>query len=323
MRLISLTIVTAENNPLNVYKFVKTLFNRYFIKELFKSAFFVLMFFGFSSVYASNSCQLTTKSNVEKAIVKWVYDGDTVLVTDLNGKNKRKIRIIGIDTPEVKHHQQKAQLYGAKAREHLRALLKGDSSNSISSNSYQIFLEFDKEKYDRYKRLLAHVYLANGINISEWLLQQGFAKTLIIPPNVKHVTCYKNAERKAQQQKLRLWKLKDNRVKVVQDLRARSKGYVRLKGKISRIKKHKKSVVLELESNIKRPIQLKIRKKNLRYFKAIEPDKLVAKEVVVSGVLKNKKGKRTITLNHSSQLELVSAIKTNNEPVAPTIKWSK
>ena len=301
--------------------------NCYLKKALFKGAFFVLACIGFSSVYASNSCQLATKSNVEKAIVKWVYDGDTVLVTDLNGENKRKIRIIGIDTPEVKHHQQKAQLYGAKAREHLRALLKGSNfggvSNGISNNDYQILLEFDKEKYDRYKRLLAHVYLANGINISEWLLQQGFAKTLIIPPNVKHVTCYKNAERKAQQQKLRLWKLKGNRVKVVQDLKARSKGYVRLKGKISRIKKHKKSFVLEIESNGKKPIQLKIRKKNLRYFKMIEPDKLVAKEVIVSGILKYKKGKRTITLNHSSQLELVPAIKTSNKPIVPTIKWSK
>ncbi len=290
------------------------MFNRYFKKALLKSAFLWLAFIGFSSVYAADSCQLVAESKVEKAIVKWVYDGDTLLVTDRNGKNKRKIRVIGIDTPEVKHHQQKAQLYGAKAREELRVLLKDEN--------YQIFLEFDKEKYDRYKRILAHVYLANGKSISEWLLQRGFAKTLIIPPNVKHAECYKNAERQAQQQKLRLWKLKSNHVKTPQELKSRSKGYVRLKGKIAHIIKQKKTLVLELESNSKKPIQLRIRKKNLRYFKGIDPDRLIAQEVIVSGILKNKKGKRTITLNHSSQLERVLATKTGNKPIATTIKWS-
>ncbi len=288
--------------------------NHYFKKALFKGAFFVLVFLGFNTVYAADSCQLVTESKAEKAIVKWVYDGDTLLVTDRNGKNKRKIRVIGIDTPEVKHHQQKAQLYGAKAREELRVLLKDEN--------YQIFLEFDKEKYDRYKRILAHVYLANGKSISEWLLQRGFAKTLIIPPNVKHAECYKNAERLAQQQKLRLWKLKSNHVKTPQELKSRSKGYVRLKGKIAHIIKQKKTLVLELESNSKKPIQLRIRKKNLRYFKGIDPDRLIAQEVIVSGILKNKKGKRTITLNHSSQLERVLATKTGNKPIATTIKWS-
>lgn len=181
-----------------------------------------------SNVTYADSCDLVTQTNVEKAIVKWVYDGDTLLVTDTDGSKKRKIRIIGIDTPEVKHHKQKAQMYGAKAKEELRVLIK--------DANYQIFLEFDKEKRDRYKRDLAHVYLANGSNISEWLLEQGFAKTLVIPPNVKYAECYKSAERIAQQQKKRIWKLKGNRVKTTRDLKSRSKGYVRLKGKISRIK---------------------------------------------------------------------------------------
>ena len=268
-----------------------------------------------SSTYASDSCQLTPNSNAEKAIVKWVYDGDTLLVTDPDGKDKRKIRVIGIDTPEVKHHQQKAQLYGAKAREELRVLLK--------ESSYQIILEFDKEKFDRYKRLLAHVYLENGTNISEWLLKQGFAKTLIIPPNVKHVKCYKNAERKAQQQKIRLWSLKGNQVKVARDLTSRAKSYVRLKGKITHIYKHKKSFVLELESNSKNPVYLKIRKKNLRYFKAIDFDKWLNKEVIISGILKYKKGKRSISLNHSSQIELMQILRGGEKASVSAIKWSQ
>ena len=277
----------------------------------------MLVIIGFNSVYAKDSCELVKGIGVEKAIVKWVYDGDTLLVTDAKGDNKRKIRIIGIDTPEVKHHQQKTQLYGAKAREELRVLLK--------EVNYQIFLEFDKEKHDRYKRILAHVTLANGRSISEWLLQRGFAKTLIIPPNVKYADCYKNAERQAQQQKLKLWNLKSNHIRTLEELKSNAKGYVRLKGKIAKYKKQKKTIVLELGKQNKKPIQLSIRKKNLRYFKGLDPAKLVGQEVIVSGILKNKKRKRTITLNHLSQIEQLSAKKVSdlsNQNIAPTIKWS-
>ncbi|MGK0270617.1 MAG: micrococcal nuclease [Cocleimonas sp.] len=313
--MISLTIVTVKNNHIAIL-----LLNSYFKKALFKSAFFVLVFIGHSSIVNASSCQLVQQSKVEKATVKWVYDGDTLLVTDANGNNKRKIRIIGIDTPEVKHHQQKAQQYGAKAREELRVLLK--------DANYQIFLEFDKEKYDRYKRQLAHVTLTDGTNISEWLLQRGFAKTLIIPPNVKYANCYKASERQAQQQKIRLWELKTNRIKTIDELKSKTKGYVRLKGKVTKFKKQKKTIVFEFESKNKKPIQIRIKKKNLRYFKGLDPDKLVDQEMIVSGILKSKKGKRTITLSHSSQLERLSAIKTNNlksnvnKHISSTVKWS-
>lgn len=266
-------------------------------------------------VYADNSCALNATVNTEKAVVKWVYDGDTLLVTDEKGNNKRKIRVIGIDTPEVKHHQQKAQLFGAKAREALRVLLK--------DVNYQIFLEFDKEKQDRYGRLLAHVYLANGKNISEWLLQQGFAKTLIIPPNVKHVDCYKQAEREAQKQTLRLWKLKSNRIRKAQDLKSRTKGYIRLRAKVIQIKRKKKTLWLYLQSNFKKSLRLQIRKKNWHYFKGVNFDSLVFKDVIVSGVLKNRKGRRTMTLNHPSQLETVMMKNMDMKPQASTIQWSE
>jgi len=122
---------------------------------------------------------------------------------------------------KVAHHQQKAQLYGAKAREELRVLLK--------QHNYQIILEFDKDKRDRYDRELAYTYLKNGDSISEWLLRKGYAKTLIYPPNVKYADCFKNAEKYAQNKKRKLWKLKRNKIKSLSDLKSRTKGYIRLK----------------------------------------------------------------------------------------------
>ncbi len=276
-----------------------------FKKALNLGAFFLLYVFSTLQPGYATTCSADRISpKEENATVKWVYDGDTLLLTD-----KRKIRIIGIDTPEVKHHQQAAQAYGAKAKEALRALLK--------KHHYHILLRHGKEKTDRYGRELAHVFLPDHTNISTWLLERGYAKTMAIPPNVALADCYKQAEKDAQRQALRIWRQDSLAIKKADNLSYSKKGFVRLMGKVIKIIHHKKSYILELDSDTKSHIQLKIRKKHWRYFDMDKLDKLTDRKIKVSGVLKNRRGKRILYLSHSSQLEIIPINR-----IKPTIKWS-
>ncbi len=257
-----------------------------------------------NSAYASTCSSSRVAGSFEEAKVKWVYDGDTLLLTD-----KRKIRIIGIDTPEVKHHRQSGQAYGAKAREALRELLK--------KHKYRVLLKFGSERKDRYQRLLAHVYLPDQTNISTWLLEKGFAKTLSIPPNIQLADCYKQAERVAQRQSLKIWRLKRNQLKSIATLRPRHKGYVRLKATVHSVKNTKKTRVIELDSDSGSPIFIKIRKKHLKYFKHIAFNKLIDRKIKVTGMIKKRRKKRVLYLSHPSQLEIIPINR-----IEPTIKWS-
>ena len=72
--------------------------------------------------------------------VKWVVDGDTVVLID-----GQKVRYIGINTPEVAHDDQSAEPYGETAKRF----------NALLVNRKKVRLEFDKERFDRYQRLLA------------------------------------------------------------------------------------------------------------------------------------------------------------------------
>ncbi len=315
-RLTSSTIVTVESNYQLLISILVKLLKRLKKKALFKSAFFVLVGFVFSLSAFGYNCDSNLLSTPESAAVKWVYDGDTLLLTD-----KRKIRIIGIDTPETKHHKQKAQAYGAKAREALRALLK--------QYHYQVILQYGKERKDKYERTLAHVTLSDGTNISNWLLEQGFAKTLAFPPNVALAECYKKSEELAQVQHLKIWRYKGNQIRDANSLPRRINGYVRLKGKISKVKYYRKSLIMELESNTKSHIQLKIKKKHLKYFNEIDPEKLWNKTIIVTGLLRNKKGKRTLYLSHPTQLKIIGSeqarelLKKNQTTKSSAkIKWS-
>jgi len=91
----------------------------------------------------------------ETAIVKRIIDGDTIVVDIYNDTS---IRLLGINTPE------KGELYYSEAKEFLENLILNKT----------IKLEYGKEKYDKYKRVLAYVHL-NNQNINSKLIEGGFA----------------------------------------------------------------------------------------------------------------------------------------------------
>ena len=241
------------------------------IKALIVSAFIVST--------AVSACKTGEMSETVK--VKFVYDGDTLYL-----KDNRKIRIIGIDTPEMRHHDQIGEAFAAEATEALRELLY--------KHNNQVQLQIGSDAYDRYGRLLAHVFLPDGTNISEWMLSQGLATTLFIPPNLKYLECYKKKENKAQREQLNIWKQKNFQLHVADLLDAEYKGYVRLVGRVANVKHNKASIIIFLRGNIR----IKISQTNLHYFEHIKLDKLQGKQVSVTGILRKKGKSRTIHIKH-------------------------
>ncbi|MBD3634103.1 MAG: thermonuclease family protein [Methylophaga sp.] len=116
--------------------------------------------------------------------VRHVIDGDTLVL-----KNGEKVRLIGINTPEVESRYTRAEAGGDAAREWLRQKLR----------SAQVWLEYDVEQRDKYDRQLAHVFLEDGEHLNLSLLEQGLAMLTLIPPNLRYsqqlIAAQKLAER--------------------------------------------------------------------------------------------------------------------------------
>lgn len=133
------------------------------------------------------------------AKVKRVIDGDTIELAD-----GRKVRYIGIDTPEVRKHVgdrwiEDPQPFGREASAFNRRLVEGKT----------VRLAYDVQTHDRYGRWLAYVYVEdadkNEIFVNAELLKQGMAQTLTIPPNVKYADSFRGYVRQARQAKRGLW----------------------------------------------------------------------------------------------------------------------
>lgn len=122
-----------------------------------------------------------------------VIDGDTIEVE--NNGQRLKIRYIGIDTPESVKPDTPIECYGKEASEFNRNLVLGK----------KLRLESDVTDTDKYGRKLRYVYLEDGRMVNEIILEEGYARLLTIPPNVKYVDKLREAEKKARENKRGLW----------------------------------------------------------------------------------------------------------------------
>ena len=123
-----------------------------------------------------------------------VIDGDTIVI------DKKKIRLFGIDAPELAQHCKKPwiqfnfvtlnQKYkcGLLAKEKLKKII---SKNKIKCKG---------EKYDRYKRLIAICY-KQEIDLNKWMVKNGLAVNYS-----KYSKKYISLEIHAKREKLGLWK---------------------------------------------------------------------------------------------------------------------
>lgn len=121
-----------------------------------------------------------------------VVDGDTVAVS-LAGRRER-VRYIGVDTPESVRPGFPVECFGKRAGELNRRLVAGRT----------VRLRFDRERRDRYGRLLAYVY-AGGVFVNAELIRRGYATALAIAPNDSRAGLFRRLEDGARRAGRGLW----------------------------------------------------------------------------------------------------------------------
>jgi len=239
-------------------------------KALIFSAFFVL----FSPSVFADACPPLRID--ESSRVKYVYDGDTLQL-----KDGRKVRLIGIDTPEIFSKRQAIARDIKASGERARAALQ----KQLGLANQRIGLAYGAQRFDRYGRTLAHVFLPSGKNLQAWLIAQGYAIAFTTPPNDRMSHCYQQQEARARQLTLGIWKLPRYQVKHSGQLNETSQGFYRLQGKVSRIWQSKNKLTILLD-NI---VDIKIYKNDLPNFNKHMLNNLQGKKIRVRGWLRQKK----------------------------------
>ncbi len=122
--------------------------------------------------------------------VRWVDDGDTVVLAD-----GRRVRYTGINAPEVAHEDRPPERFGPKARDFNRKLV-------LKKN---VRLEFDRKKYDQYGRVLAYLFLQDGTFVNAELVKGGYAYYVFRRPNTKYDSLLLRLQREAMAKRAGMW----------------------------------------------------------------------------------------------------------------------
>jgi endonuclease YncB( thermonuclease family) len=122
-------------------------------------------------------------------LVVSVGDGDSISLS-----SGEKVRYLGINAPE-RGLQEGGEFLAEEAWNHNKRLVKGR----------EVRLEFDLEKRDRYGRLLAYVFLKDGLFVNEELVRQGYAHVLVQTPRLSRFEPLLKAQREALKERRGIW----------------------------------------------------------------------------------------------------------------------
>ncbi|NQZ53366.1 MAG: thermonuclease family protein [Piscirickettsiaceae bacterium] len=239
----------------------------------------------FSDQPSSNATTVnsTVKSYRYKYHIATVYDGDTVVLT-----NGEKLRLLGINTPEIESRYRQGEAGGQAAKKWLKDKLQ----------QAEVLVEYDSQQRDKYNRLLVHLFLPSGEHINESIVREGLATLSIIPPNLRYVERLIKAEREAQQYGLGIWSRSEYQPISVTTLSKpqRPSGWQRFLAMPNRIKIARKYVYLILSKDV----DIRIPKENLDLFPELEL--YLGEELEVRGWASRNKEHYSILVRHPSAI---------------------
>ena len=206
----------------------------------------------YSDKVHENSTKIPINPGYSFVTVEKVFDGDTVKLAD-----GRKIRLLGINAPEVQHKGQATEAGGESAKNWLTQKLKNKKVRLVK----------DVEETDKYKRVLAHLFTENKDHINLQLIELGLAAVNIYPPNVLYAEQFTAAGLKAEQAKRGIWQQNAYMAIPVEKLAvSHQSGWLRVVGKVTVSRQSRKFVYLEFSDKF----QARIEKKWLALFPDID-----------------------------------------------------
>ncbi|TQL43717.1 micrococcal nuclease [Leucobacter komagatae] len=135
----------------------------------------------------------------ETATIQRVVDGDTIIVHRNGATGTDRVRLIGIDTPELGHRNGPDECYGTEATALLSSLLPEDTEVELRPDPTQL-------QVDKYGRLLRHIQIPEtNTNVVLELLGAGAGPEYTYDKPYQGQAGYRAAEAAARSQAAGYW----------------------------------------------------------------------------------------------------------------------
>ncbi len=268
------------------------------------------LFFFFGAVATGAAKELTPLGT---AIVREVVDGDTVVldrrlaVTLRSGRKKSletsdRVRLVGIQAPKLPLGRAgfKSWPLGGKSKSALASLILGKL----------ITLAAAGRQLDRHGRILAHIYLADGLWVQGEMLKRGMARVYSFADNRAMAGEMLAAEGAARAARRGIWALPYYRVRTVAEANRGMAGelgtFQLIEGRIKKTARVKNIVYLNFGDDWRTDFTVTIKTRARKMFEksGIDPVSLEGRLIRVRGWLKSWNG-LMVDATHPEQIELL------------------
>lgn len=232
-----------------------------------------------------NSTKLQIKPGSAYHQVVKVLDGDTVVLG-----HGEKIRLLGINAPEMARRDFPAQAGAEAAKLWLQQQLKGN----------KVRLRVGDPEKDKYGRTLAHLFTSDEMHINTTLLQLGLAALNIFSPNELFIEQMWRAQQQAELQKKGIWGRPEYALKQIDQVNlSQLRGWQRLAVRVNNIRRGRKYLSLIFSDRL----QAKIALQHLAAFPDLHS--FIGKELEIRGWIKKRKQYYLMNIRHPSAMKLL------------------
>lgn len=219
----------------------------------------------------ANDCQ-------PKQIDEWVQAriaqaGNIVIV------GSKQFQIAGVYAPEMGNPSNRSVPPRPMSREALTNL-----NRILANNDRKIGIQYDQEKLDGFGRAVAHLFLEDGRNIGEMMIESGLAMGVANPPNLDYQACYFKAEKRARDARRGIWRLTTTRpqlkfpVALSSQLSDLDNGFRIIRGEVKTVGRSANNYIINLDTT-----GIRIQRKYWDQFNYADLEKLKGQTIEVRG----------------------------------------
>ncbi len=228
----------------------------------------------------------------------YAQSGDTVLIQGA------RFKLVGIYAPQVPR-PQKFNTPGQPLTKESQTFL----NKLLANNDMRVGVEYDTTQVDKFNRQLAHLFLKDGTNIQQKMIESGFAVAYTTSDNTLHQQCYFEAEQRARSNQYQLWDLAEKNPELhfplvnSSDLRKSDDGFRIIRGKVERVEQSSTNFIINLDTT-----GIRIPKRHWDKFDFSALKALKGQEIEVRGTAFFYKGAMFVVIDHPNAINLTNVL---------------
>lgn len=244
----------------------------------------------------ANDCAPGKKLTWVKAT--YAESGDRVIIQN------RRVKLNGIYAPQIPR-TYKFSTPGQPLAKASQAFL----NTLLANHNMEVGIEYDTHIVDEFDRQLVHLYLRDGTNIQQQMLENGYALAFTHHNNRLHARCYFEAEQRARVNGYQLWDLAEKHPELhfplveSDEMYREDEGFRIIRGKVAKVEKSASHYIINLDTT-----GIRIPEKYWKRFDFDALKALTGKVIEVRGQGFQFKGAMYVVINHPNAINLLNPL---------------